>query len=169
MVQLNRLQYTLETSKRFSRDQGKILELEAKLEVPDSFVHVPPLIRLAQCHLTRLVLGAPHQNQGLDRFSLGETGRTLIREGVLAVTVQRGLTAGWPGMNQHQFFLFNDILLCTLKTTRAFKVPSLTWSERPHMSLHPKHGLISCSLQEVLKVQYIIQLHTIHKLSLIHI
>jgi hypothetical protein len=146
VVQLNRLQYTLETSKRFSRDQGKILELEAKLEVPDSFVHVPSLIRLAQCHLTRLVLttsdfelGAPHQNQGLDRFSLGETGRTLIREGVLAVTVQRGLTAGWPGMNQHQFFLFNDILLCTLKTTRAFKVPSFPRPARPHMPLrlHP--------------------------------
>lgn len=33
------------------------------------------------------------------------------------------------------------------------------------MSLHPKHGLISCSLQEVLKVQYIIQLHTIHKVT----
>ncbi|ELR12416.1 RhoGAP domain containing protein [Acanthamoeba castellanii str. Neff] len=78
VVQLNRLQYTLETSKRFSRDQGKILELEAKLE-----------------------------NQGLDRFSLGETGRTLIREGVLAVTVQRGLTAGWPGPICHYAFIPN--------------------------------------------------------------
>jgi hypothetical protein len=117
VVQLNRLQYTVETCKRFARDQGKILELEAKLEVPDSL------------------------NQGFERFSLAETGRTLIREGMLAVTVPRGLTTGWAGMTQHQFFLFSDMLLCALKTTRAFK--------------------------EVLKVQYIIQLHTIHKVATI--
>jgi len=42
VVHLNRLQYFVEISKRSSRDQGKLLELEVKLAMPEYLV-IPPL------------------------------------------------------------------------------------------------------------------------------
>jgi len=96
VVHLNRLQYFVEISKRSSRDQGKLLELEVKLAMPE------------------------YLNQGLERFSLAQLGRRLIQEGVLSThTVP---TARRPsGMRQCRVFLFNDLLLWTHKPSRPFK------------------------------------------------